>query len=309
MSYVTLRTLLYEKLDLGELYILKNTQPSMLKASYWMFVTLLSFSLMAVSVKELSQLINTSEIIFFRSLVSLLIITPIILAFGFRKVFTKKTGTHITRNIAHFFGQYGWIYGIAFIPLAEVFALEFTVPIWTAIIATLLLKERITKARIVAIVFGIFGVLIILRPGIEIIQFASIAVLCGAICYGLSHTLTKSLVKSDSPLSIIFYMALIQLPIGLALSLNSWVMPTGIMWLWIFITGITALSAHYCMAKAMTYADAMVVVPLDFLRLPLIMVVGLIIYNEKIEWVVLIGAIAMLLGNFINLKYESTVRN
>lgn len=281
----------------------------MLKASYWMLVTLLSFSLMAVSVKELSQPLNVSEIIFFRSLVSLLIITPFIIIFGFRKILTKNIGKHVTRNVAHFFGQYGWIYGIAFIPLAEVFALEFTVPIWTAIIAAILLKERITKARIYAIFFGVFGVLIILRPGIEIIQFASIAVLCGAISYGLSHTLTKSLVKSDSPLSIIFYMALIQLPIGFTLSLNSWVMPTGIMWIWILITGVTALSAHYCMAKAMTYADAMVVVPLDFLRLPLIMVVGLLVYNEKIEWVVLIGAIVMLLGNFINLKYESNVRN
>lgn len=287
----------------------KKSQPSLIKASYWMFGTLLSFSLMAISVKELSNFLGTSEIIFFRSLVSLLIIIPFVITFGFKKVYTENVLKHAIRNTAHFFGQYGWIYGIAFIPLAEVFALEFTVPIWTAIIATILLKESITKARIYAIVFGILGVFVILRPGIEIIQLASLAVLGGAISYGLSHTLTKSLVQSDTPLSVVFYMALFQLPMGLVLSLHNWVVPTGVMWFWIFIIGITALSAHYCMAKAMTFADAMVVVPMDFIRLPLIMVVGLVIYNEKIEWLVLFGAILMLFGNFINFKNESKLRN
>lgn len=273
-----------------------------------MLGTLLSFSLVAISVKELSQSLRPPEIIFFRSLVSLLIVTPIIFFSGFEKISSKKISKHLTRNIAHFFGQYGWIYGVAFIPLAEVFALEFTVPIWTAIIATILLKENITRARIFGIFFGILGVFVILRPGIEIVQLASLAVLAGAISYGLSHTLTKSLVQSDTPISIVFYMALFQLPMGLVLSLQGWVMPSGIMWLWIILIGATALSAHYCMAKAMTFADAMVVVPMDFLRLPLIMVVGLVFYSEQIEWFVLAGAILMLTGNFINLKYENKIK-
>ena len=280
----------------------------MLKASYWMLVTLTSFSLMAMSVKELSENLDTSEIIFYRSLVSLMIIIPIVSYFGFNKIVTTKLEKHITRNFFHFLGQYGWIYGIAFIPLAEVFALEFTVPIWTAIIATILLKEKINRARVLAIAFGILGVVVILRPGMEIIHFASIAVLLGAMSYGLSHTLTKSLVQNDSPLSIIFYMTIIQLPIGLILSVGNWTMPNGIMWFWIVLTGLTGLGAHYCMAKALMYADAMVVVPMDFLRLPLIMVVGLVFYSENIEWLVLLGALLMLIGNFINLKSENEVR-
>jgi len=281
----------------------------MIKASYWMLATLLSFSLMAVAVKELTATLGTSEIIFFRSLVSLIILTPIVAFVGIRKVFSTNIRKHLIRNIAHFFGQYGWIYGIAFIPLADVFALEFTVPIWTAIIAAVLLKEHLTKARMYAIVFGMVGVIVILRPGIEIIDFASVVVLAGAICYGLSHTLTKSLVQHESPLSIIFYMALFQLPMGFVLSLDSWIMPSGMMWLWIILIGITALSAHYCMAKAMTFADAMVVVPMDFLRLPLIMLVGLVIYHEGIDWLVLAGATIMLMGNIINLKYEQKIRS
>jgi len=279
----------------------------MVKASYWMLVTLLSFSLMAIAVKELSINLNTSEIIFFRSLVSLIIIIPIVSYFGFKKTVSRNIGKHITRNFAHFLGQYGWVYGIAFIPMAEVFALEFTVPIWTALIATILLNEKMSKSRILAIVFGVLGVIVILRPGIEIIHIASIAVLFGALSYGLSHTLTKSLVKSDSPLSIIFYMTIIQLPIALILSFENWTIPNGVMWFWIVITGLSGLIAHYCMAKALMFADAMVIVPMDFLRLPLIMVVGLVFYSENIEWFVLVGALLMLIGNFVNLKNENKV--
>ena len=285
-----------------------KSRSSLLSASYWMLLTLSLFSLTAVAVKELSVNLDTAEIIFYRSVVSLLVILPIVWYFGCKAVISKNTGKHIVRNIAHFFGQYGWIYGISFIPLAEVFALEFTVPIWTAIIAAILIKEKITKARIVAISLGILGVLIILRPGLEIIHLASLAVLIGAMSYALSHTLTKSLVENDTPLSIIFYMALFQLPMALLLSFNNLVMPSGIMWLWIVIIGIAAMLAHYCMAKALTYADAMVVVPMDFLRLPLIMVIGFFIYNENIEWLVFVGALIMLIGNFINLRYDNIVR-
>jgi len=274
-----------------------------------MLVTLLLFSLTAVAVKELTENLNTSEIIFFRSLVSIIIIIPIVAFFGFKQIQTKNIGRHFTRNTAHFFGQYGWIYGISLIPLAEVFALEFTVPIWTAIIATILLKERLTKIRVYSIALGFIGVLIILRPGLDIIQIASVAVILGAMSYALSHTLTKSLVQKDTPLSIIFYMALLQLPMALLLSFNNLAIPSGMMWVWIVIAGITAMLAHYCMSKALTYADAMVVVPMDFLRLPLIMVVGFILYNENIEWLILVGALVMLVGNFIGLKYDNRIRS
>ena len=81
------------------------------------------------------------------------------------------------RNLAHFGGQYVWFYGIAFIPLAEVFALEFTVPVWTAVLATLLLGERITRERITAIFLGALGVVVILRPGLAVVNPASLAVL------------------------------------------------------------------------------------------------------------------------------------
>jgi drug/metabolite transporter (DMT)-like permease len=285
--------------------IMNQTNTSNLTiAIYWMLLTLLSFALMAVAVKELSGQISTAEILFFRSVFALIIIAPFIYHGGVRQLKTKQISKHLSRSLFHFAGQYGWVYGIAFIPLAEVFALEFTVPIWTAIIAMIFLKEKATLTRIISISLGVVGVLIILQPTSKIIHPAALFVLFSAIGYAIAHNYIKSLSRDNTALTIVFYMAAFQLPIGAIASFSHWVMPQGIMWLWLFIIGLTSIVGHFCLAKAMTKADAMVVVPIDFLRLPLIMIVGVVLYNENIEWYVFLGAIIMLIGNIVNIKFE-----
>ncbi|RLC23910.1 MAG: hypothetical protein DRH93_06030 [Deltaproteobacteria bacterium] len=161
-----------------------------------------------------------------------------------------------------------------------------------------------TPPRFFAVVFGIVGMLIILRPGMGVVNPVSLIVLASAICYGLSHTLTRRIAGFDHPITILFYMTLIQLPIGFFLSFNSWVSVSFSMWPWLITVGVTALTGHYCMAKALTIADATVVVPLDFLRLPLIAVIGYLFYNEVLDQFVLIGAFIMLFGNFLNISAE-----
>ncbi len=286
-----------------------KTNSPITAAAYWMLITLISFSVLAVAVRELTKSLGTAEILFFRSLFGLIIIAFIVYKTGTKQLKTRQFKKHALRNVAHFLGQYGWVTGIAFIPLADVFALEFTTPIWAVIIAAVMLKEKISRARIAALVFGIIGVMVILQPSTHAIHPAALAVLAGAASYALSHTLTKSIAQFDSPVAIIFYMSLIQLPIAFILSITNWVMPSGIMWLWLVTVAACALLAHYCMAKALSLADAMLVIPLDFLRLPLIMLVGLLLYNEQPEWSLLAGASLMLLGNYLNLKYARTTRN
>lgn len=283
---------------------MKGSHSPIMKAALWMLVALASFALMAVAGKELSRNIATAEILFFRSLIGLIILLIIVSVNGTAPLKSRCIKKHVVRNAAHFVGQYGWFYGIAFMPLAEVFALEFTVPVWTAIAATILLNETITKIRVISITLGILGVLIILRPTVEIVDPAALVVIIGAMGYGVAHTFTRSIVKHDTPLSVLFYMCLIQLPVGLLLTIGDWVMPAGMMWGWILIVGIAALSGHFGMSKALSHADATVVVPMDFLRLPLIMLVGLYFYHEAVEGFILIGAAIMLFGNFLNVKYE-----
>jgi drug/metabolite transporter (DMT)-like permease len=271
--------------------------------------TLASFMAMAIAGRELSAELTTFQILFFRSLVGLAVIIALLQRAGWRHLKTGAFGAHLVRNLAHFGGQYGWFYGLALIPLTEVFAIEFTVPIWTAILATIFLGERMTRLRALAVVLGFAGILVILRPGVAMVSPPALAVLGAAVAFAIAHTLTKLLSGSDTPLAILFYMTAIQLPIGLGLALPGWVWPSPALWPWVFAVGVTALSAHYCMTRAFRLADATVVMPLDFLRLPLMAVVAFIVYGEALETWVLVGATIVFAGTWLNLKSAQRSRH
>lgn len=268
----------------------------------WMMGALLSLSLMAIGARELAGEISTFHILFFRSVIGLVIITLIIFSSQKQQLFsTKRTKLHIVRNFFHFIGQYGWFFGLGLLPLAHVFALEFTVPIWTLIIAGIFLKEGITTRKVIAVLCGLSGVYIILNPGVEIVEYASFVVLVAAIGYSISHVTTKSLSGTEDSLTVLFYMCLIQLPMAFLLTINDWVFPNITQWFWLSIIGLSALTGHHCITNAMKLAEAGIVVTLDFLRLPLITIVGVIFYNESFEVAVILGASFMLLGNMINI--------
>ncbi len=279
--------------------------PPVTLAAIWMGGALVSFMAMAVAGRELAGQLSTFQILFFRSLVGVVVIGTLAWRAGLEAIRPHSFGVHLVRNAAHFVGQAGWFYGIAFIPLAEVFAIEFTTPVWTAILAVFLLGEKLTRPRVTAIALGFFGILIILRPGLEIISPAAFAVLVGALGYATSHTLTKRLTRDNGPLAILFYMTLIQLPMGLVPSLTDWAWPVGLHgWFWVCIVGVTAMTAHFSMVKAFAQADATVVVPMDFMRLPLIALVGFMLYAEVVDIWLLVGAGFILVGNLINLRAE-----
>jgi drug/metabolite transporter (DMT)-like permease len=280
-------------------------QPVVL-ASAWMTGALFSFMAMAISGRELSAELGVFEILFFRSLIGLAVISLILRQRRWHGIRTGKIGLHSLRNLAHFGGQYGWFYGISLIPLAEVFAIEFTVPVWTAILSFFILGERLTRSRVGAILLGLTGVLVILRPGFGSITPVTLIVLLSALGYALSHSLTKKLTSSETPLIILFYMTLIQLPLGLAPALGEWVTPSTAMLPWLLLVSLSALSAHYCMSRALMHADATVVVPMDFLRLPLISMVGLWWYGEALDLWLFAGALFIVGGNLLNIHAEKS---
>lgn len=276
-------------------------------AAIWMSGALVSFLAMAISARELSAALGTFQILFFRSVIGLLVLALLLSRSDWHQLATASIGLHFARNIAHFAGQFGWFYAIAFIPLAAVFAIEITTPIWTTVFAVLLLGERITRVRFAAIFLGFAGVLLILRPGAAVVHPAAVAVLLGAVAFGLSITLTKKLAARDAPMAILFYMALIQLPLALLPATLNWVNPAPPLWPWLIAVGLTSLTAHYCMVRALAVADATVVIPMDFLRLPLISLLGFLLYNERIEWFLFMGAALILAGNLVNVRAEQRV--
>lgn len=266
--------------------------------------SLASFTLMAIAAREVSRELTTFQILFFRSLVGLPIVLFLVWRTGWQAARTTRFGTHVARNVCHYGGQWGWFVGVAVIPLAEVFALEFTAPIWTAIAARLLLGERITPVRAFAIALGFAGMLVMLRPGAGVMHPAAFAVLAGAVSYGVAHTLTRKLTRTDGVLTILFWMMILQLPMGLVPSLFDWRWPTPGAWPWVVAIGLTALTAHFCMTRAFALADVTVVIPMDFLRLPIIAVVAWLLYGESIAWPVAVGAALVVLASFINIQAE-----
>lgn len=270
---------------------------------------LASFMTMAISGRVLSAEMGTFQLLFCRSVVGLAVVLLLLQRSGWQALSFRNLPLQALRNGVHFCGQFGWFFGLAYIPLAEVFALEFTTPIWTALIATLLMGERMTRARLLAIVLGIAGMLVILRPGIAVVNVASLAVLGGAFCYGASHVMTKRLLsRGETPLAVLFWMTCLQLPMGLVPALPDW-QPLALPMLpWLVLVGVSALSAHYCIARALALADATVVVPMDFMRLPLIALVGWLVWNEPLDWLVLAGALLMLAGNLASIRAERATK-
>lgn len=276
----------------------------MVVAALWMVGSLFSFSAMAVAVRELSADFGTFQLLAIRSAIGLLVISALLTRYGWKKIRSDNLKLHLARNLVHFGGQFGWFFAIGFIPLAAVFAIEFTVPLWTMMFAALLLGERISTSRRLAVLLGVIGILVIVRPGWSALHPASLVMLLGAIAYALSHTLTKKLTGVDSPLCILFYMMLVQLPLGLVPELSDWTTPQPEHWPWLATIGMTGLTAHYCMVRALLQADATVVVPLDFLRLPFIALVGYLLYGEHLDGFLVAGAALILVGNGMNILAE-----
>jgi hypothetical protein len=183
----------------------------------WMTGALLSFSAMAVSIRALSGTLRIMEILAIRNGAGL----AILLALGafnpahLRALSARRIMLHITRNTIHFGSQFLWATGLTLLPLATVFALEFTMPAHTALLAAMFLGERLTPSRIGVVIFGFLGVLVILRPGLETFRPAAFLVLGAAFGYAVSLTQTKALTSTETTFAILFWMNVVQLPLAM----------------------------------------------------------------------------------------------
>ena len=279
-----------------------------LRGALWMSGTVLSFCAMAIAARELLRHLGTFEILFFRTGVSLLIVLAATLPAGTRGwivLKTKRIGLHLWRNGVHLGGQASWVYAIGALPLAMVFAIEFTAPIWTAVLAVLVLGEHLNRGRVVMLALGLAGVLVILRPGFGDFQPAALIMLFGALCFAVQFIGTKQLSSTESPMAVLFWMSAIQTPVCLVAALPGWVAPGMEDLPWILGIGVGSFTAHYCMTRAMKLADAMVVVPVDFFRLPLIAVVGAVFYAEPFDPAVIAGAAMIIAGVWYSIAREN----
>ncbi|RWO23545.1 MAG: DMT family transporter [Mesorhizobium sp.] len=281
--------------------------PSIPKAAFWMALSIASFLTMSVAGRATTAELNVFQVLELRSVIGLFILLPLVMmSGGFAAMRSKRPAAHIARNVVHFVGQAAWLYALTLIPLAVLISIEFTTPIWTAILAVGFLGERLSRPRLAAIVLGLIGVLIIVRPGVGPVDPGHVVELGAAVCFGISVVLVKSLTRTDSVVSIIFWMLVIQSVLGLVPALYEWRNPPLELWPWILLIAFTGMSSHFCMARALAYADATVISPMDFLRVPLSALIGWLLYQEQIDAFTAGGALLILLGNLLNLQKKAT---
>jgi len=263
---------------------------------------------MAVAGRELAGIYDTFEIMMYRSAVGVFVVLFFAFATGtWRQINRRNLGLQIGRNLAHFTGQNLWFYAVTVIPLAQVFALEFTSPLWVIVLSPLILGEHLTRVRALAAVLGFIGILIVARPTIAGINAGVITAASSAIFFALTIMMTKRLTRSQKITTILFYLTVTQLFFGIVMAGYdgdiAW--PTLIHAPLLLLIGVAGLLAHYCLTNALSIAPATVVVPIDFIRLPVIAIIGMLVYAEALDIWVFVGAAVIFTGNYINLWFET----
>lgn len=272
------------------------------QAATWMAGWLVTTLAMTVAGRELATVLPVFVVMIMRSGIALILLSPVVfLWYRGDPVRTRRLPWHLARNLIHYAGQYCWFLALALIPIAQVIAIEFTMPLWTALLAAAFLGERLSASRIAAVALGLIGIVLIMGLGVASFSGGQAVALAAAMLLGSAIIITKALTRTDSALTIIFYMFLIQTVIGLPLAISVWTWPPQALWPWVVVVGVAGTFSHFCLAKAISLADATVVVPMDFLRMPLSALAGWLLYGEGVTVWLALGSTLILAGNAVNL--------
>ncbi|WP_395002689.1 DMT family transporter [Cypionkella sp.] len=282
-----------------------------LRAALWMLGSVGAFSTMAVAGKEVSAVHDSFEIMTLRSAVGLPLVLAIARATGqMDQIKVQRLGGHLLRNVMHFAGQNLWFFALTLIPLAQLFAIEFTSPIWVILLSPLILGEKLTAPRLISALLGFIGILIVTRPDMANLNIGVLAAAGAAICFAATNIATKRLTRGQSIITIMFWLTLMQFCFGMIASFYdgqvSW--PTQATLPWLVLIGFCGVVAHYSLTSALSLAPASYVVPIDFLRLPLIAAVGALAYAEPLDPFVLGGGVVIFLGIWISVRAEFAKR-
>lgn len=262
----------------------------------------------AVAGREASHELALFQIMLLRSCIGLLLLAPLVRrSGGLAAMRTAQLRWHAARNAVHYAAQYGWFAALMLIPLAQVVAIEFTMPIWTALLAAAFLGERLHGAKVGAALLGLIGVALIVKPSTDHVGVGQWIALAAAVGFAVSVTLTKRLTRTDTPVAIIFWMLIVQSLIGIVPALLTWRWPSATTWGWVLLIAFCGTYSHYCLTNALRHAEATLVVPMDFVRVPLTALVGWLVYAERVDMLAVAGTALILGANVMNLRRAPVV--
>jgi len=256
-------------------------------------------ALMASSVKFLTTDLHPIIICFYRCLMGLLFITPWVIKNNFKALRSNNLKLQISRSVINVFSMICWFSAIGLMHFEKAAALGFSTPLFTTILAIILLKEKIRLHRTAALIIGFIGIIVIIRPGLVPFEIGAGLLLLSAFTFSFVLIIVKKLSSIDESQTIIFYHLLFSTPIFFILSLFYW-QDINLNQLLIFaFMGATGLLSHWCLAQAFKLSDTTFVMPLQFTKLIWASLIGLFIFSEQPDLWTWFGAIVI----FISVVY------
>lgn len=254
--------------------------PGTTRGILWMLASAFAFTAMLGTVKPASQNLHPFEVTFFRHFFTLLIMLPWMLRLGVENLRTKRFPLIALRGLLGFISTVLWFYAVPNLALADATAINFTAPLWATVFAALILHEPIRLRRWTATAIGFTGVLVVLRPGFQDLSVWALVMLFGAACWGSQHIVLKTLSRTEPTNVIVCYHAILLTPAALILSLFVWRTPGLVDILWLVALGSLGTVGHLCLARSFAAAEASVVLPFDFSKMPIAAAIGYVAFDE-----------------------------
>ena len=265
-----------------------------LKGVLWGLGMMAGLGGVSVAIRALKPDIALQELLFFRAFIGLIAISIFMLPRGWRSLIPRRPGLQIVRNLFHMSAQYCVFFAIAIIPLAEVTAIEFTVPLITCLMAAPLLKEKIGRTRWIGMIVGFIGILFVVRPVFVEVPPAMLIAIFGAVLFSFNTILVKILSQVEEAGTMVFVMNVIQTLVLLGPAYYVWTTPELHHLPWLLMLGLSGILAHYCLSRALAIADTSVVLPLDFIRLPFIALIAYTVWGETFSPWSALGAVIII---------------
>ena len=267
----------------------------------WMLLTGLCFVAVTGIVKHVGQDMPAAQAAFLRFLLGLVFLIPVIPALLRLRLQRSDWSLFTGRALLHVGAVICWFYAMTKIPVAEVTAMNYLSPVYVTIGAALFLGERLAARRLLAVLAGLVGVAIILRPGFREVTDGHLAMMATALLFGVSYLIAKRLSERHDAAVVVGILS-VMVTIGLApFAMAVWVPPTAVQIGWLFLVAGFATAGHYAMTRAFAVAPMTVTQPVTFLQLIWATLLGVLLFDEAADgWVILGGGVILAAVSFIS---------
>ena len=295
---------LYKSLNKNRLAARLRGVPDPLRGMANMLASASTISCINGFVVHLSHSMHVFEIAFLRQVFGFIFMSAMFLRGGFRPLITRRFGLHVIRSVLNVIAMLAFFYGLTLEPLAKVVSLSLTAPLFATLGAVILLREKMTRHRWIALLVGLAGALIILRPGFQAISLGALMVLLSNAVWSVALVVIKVLSRTDSSVTIALYATVLQIPVALIFALFFWTTPSLEQLAILAIIGIGGTVAQICLGEAFRYADATLVLPIDFTKLFWASLIGYLFFDQVPEFWIWPGAFIVFLAVFYNAYME-----